>query len=41
MRAPLIAIILIYAVSIFGLTLIPGADADGKPTPPLTFFDAF
>ncbi len=41
MRAPLIAIILIYAVSIFGLTLIPGVDAEGKSTPPLTFFDAF
>ena len=41
MRAPLIAIILIYAVSISGLILIPGIDEAGKPTPPLSFFDAF
>ncbi|MFO1205806.1 MAG: NAD-binding protein [Burkholderiales bacterium] len=41
MRAPLIAIVAIYAVSIAGLTLIPGIDAEGRPTPPLGFFDAF
>ena len=41
MRAPLIAMILVYAISVFGLVLIPGVDADGKPTPPMTFFDAF
>lgn len=41
MRAPLIAIIAIYAISIVGLTLIPGIDAEGRPTPPLSFFDAF
>ena len=41
MRAPLIVMILVYAVSVFGLVLIPGVDAKGKPTPPMTFFDAF
>lgn len=41
MRAPLIAIIAIYAVSIVGLTLIAGVDDEGRPTPPLGFFDAF
>ena len=41
MRAPLIAVIVIYAVSIAGLTLIPGVDADGRPAAPLSFFDAF
>lgn len=41
MRAPLIAIILIYALSILGLTLIPGVDAEGRPTAPMSFFDAF
>ncbi|MBL8526698.1 MAG: potassium channel protein [Burkholderiales bacterium] len=41
MRAPLIAIILIYAISIVGLTLVPGVDAEGRPAPPLGFFDAF
>jgi voltage-gated potassium channel len=30
MRAPLIGLILIFTVSVFGLTLIPGRDADGK-----------
>ena len=41
MRAPLIGIIAIYAISILGLTQIPGANADGTPIPPLGFFDAF
>jgi len=41
MRAPLIAIILIYAISILGLVLIPGIDDQGLPTPPMSFFDAF
>lgn len=41
MRAPLIVLIVIYAVSILGLTLVPGVDADGRATPPLSFFHAF
>lgn len=41
MRAPLIVMILVYAVSVFGLVLIPGVDAEGRPTPPMSFFDAF
>jgi voltage-gated potassium channel len=41
MRAPLLVVIAIYAVSVLGLTLISGIDAEGKPTPPLSFFDAF
>ncbi|MFM8339802.1 MAG: potassium channel family protein, partial [Fluviibacter sp.] len=41
MRSPLIVMILVYAISVFGLVLIPGIDAEGKPTPPLSFFDAF
>lgn len=41
MRSPLIVMILVYAISVFGLVLIPGVDAEGKPTPPLSFFDAF
>ncbi|WP_214402957.1 potassium channel family protein [Pseudonocardia lacus] len=41
MRAPLIVLILIFAVSVFGLTLVPGQDpATGQPTR-MTFFDAF
>ena len=40
MRAPLITLILIYAVSVLGLTLIPGIDAEGQPTR-MSFFHAF
>jgi len=41
MRAPLIVLIAIYAVSVLGLTLVPGIDAEGKVAPPLSFFHAF
>ena len=41
MRAPIIVLIVIYAISIVGLTLVPGVDAEGKVTPPLSFFHAF
>jgi voltage-gated potassium channel Kch len=41
MRAPLIVLIVIYAVSVLGLTLVPGVDAEGRPAPPLDFFHAF
>lgn len=41
MRAPLIALIVFYAISILGLTLIPGVNADGTPAAPLSFFHAF
>jgi Trk K+ transport system NAD-binding subunit len=40
MRVPLITIILVYAVSIFGMTQIPGIDAEGRPTPPMSVFHA-
>lgn len=41
MRAPLIVLIVIYAVSVLGLTLVPGVDANGQPAPPMSFFHAF
>jgi Trk K+ transport system NAD-binding subunit len=41
MRAPLVVLIVIYAISILGLTLISGVDAAGKVAPPLSFFHAF
>ena len=41
MRAPLIVLIVIYAVSVLGLTLVPGVDAEGKAAAPLSFFHAF
>jgi len=40
MRAPLIVLIVIFAISTLGLTLIPGHDADGRPWR-MGFFDAF
>jgi voltage-gated potassium channel len=40
MRAPLIMLILIFAVSVLGLTLIPGVDAEGRPWR-LSIFEAF
>ena len=40
MRTPLIVLIVIFAVSVVGLTLIPGRDAAGEPWR-MTFFDAF
>lgn len=41
MRAPIIGLIVIYAISVFGLTLVPGIGADGQAAPPLSFFHAF
>ncbi len=41
MRAPIIALIVIYAIAVIGLTLVPGIDANGQPAPPLSFFHAF
>lgn len=40
MRAPLIALVSIFAVSVVGLSLMPGVDSDGNPHR-LTMFDAF
>ena len=31
MRVPLITLVLVFAVSVFGLTLVPGQDDDGEP----------
>lgn len=40
LRAPLVLLILIFAVSTAGLTLIPGVDSQGRPWQP-TLFEAF
>jgi voltage-gated potassium channel len=40
MRAPLIVLIVIFAGTVLGLTLIPGQDAQGRPWR-MGFFDAF
>lgn len=42
MRAPLIALISLYAIAIFGLTVVPGVMEDGTAGgPPMSFFHAF
>jgi len=41
MRAPIIVLIVIYAISVVGLTLVPGVDAEGQMTAPMSFFHAF
>lgn len=41
MRAPLIMLIVVYAISVLGLTLVPGVNADGTAAPPMSFFHAF
>jgi Trk K+ transport system NAD-binding subunit len=40
MRAPLVVLIVAYAISILGLVLIPGTDAEGNPWQ-MDFFHAF
>jgi len=40
MRLPLIVLIVIFAVSVLGLSLIPGQDAEGRPDR-MTLFDSF
>jgi Trk K+ transport system NAD-binding subunit len=40
MRAPLIVLVMIFAVSVLGLKMIPGQDAEGRPWS-MGFFDAF
>jgi voltage-gated potassium channel len=39
MRAPLIVLIVIFSVSVLGLTLLPGVDGNGEPWR-MSFFDA-
>ena len=41
MRAPLITLIIVYAIAVAGFTLIAGVDATGAPAPPMSFFHAF
>ena len=41
MRAPIIVLIVIYAIAVLGLTLVPGIDAEGRRAAPLSFFHAF
>jgi Trk K+ transport system NAD-binding subunit len=40
MRAPIIVLIVVYAISVIGLTQMPGVDPEGRPWR-MSFFDAF
>lgn len=40
LRPPLIALILVYAIAVLGLTLVPGVDDQGRPWK-MSFFQAF
>lgn len=41
MRLPLILLITSYAISVLGMSLVPGIDADGHLTPGMSLFHAF
>jgi len=41
MRAPLIALVVAYAVAVLGMSLVPGVNADGTPAPAMSIFHAF
>lgn len=41
MRAPLIVLILAYAVAVLGMSLVPGVNEDGTPAPPMSIFHSF
>ena len=41
MRFPLLLVIGVYTFCTAGLSMIPGTDANGDPTAPLTVFEAF
>lgn len=40
MRAPLILVITVFAICVFGLAMMPGIDADGNPAEPISLFHA-
>lgn len=41
MRVPLILVIALFAIAVFGLAMIPGVDEAGNPAPPMSLFHAF
>ena len=41
MRVPLVLVILLYTISVFGLAVMPGVDSDGNPTEGMGLFHAF
>ena len=41
MRVPLVLVISVYTISVFGLAMVPGVDDAGNPTPGMGLFHAF
>ncbi len=41
MRVPLVLVISVYTISVFGLAIVPGVDDAGQPTPGMGLFHAF
>ncbi len=41
MRVPLVLVISVYTISVFGLAVVPGVDDAGNPTPGMGLFNAF
>ena len=41
MRPPLVLVILLYTISVFGLAVMPGVDESGHPTEGMGLFHAF
>lgn len=41
MRFPLVLLVVVFAVCVFVLSVVPGVDADGNPTPGMGLFNAF
>ena len=41
MRVPLVLVIMLYTVSVFGLAIMPGVDDAGNPTEGMGLFNAF
>ncbi|MCD6680599.1 MAG: potassium channel family protein [Burkholderiaceae bacterium] len=41
LRVPLLLVTVVFAIAVAGFTVVPGVDADGRPSPPLSIFHAF
>ncbi|MFT4217157.1 MAG: NAD-binding protein [Micropruina sp.] len=41
MRVPLVLVISVYTISVFGLAIVPGVNDAGQPTPGMGLFNAF
>ncbi len=41
LRVPLLLVTVVFAIAVAGFTIVPGVDAQGRPSAPLSFFHAF